>query len=174
MSEQTWEPIQSKPQVKEETSNEVTKTWEPPVLTLTPPSATNRPETEHTVTATLKESDGTPIAGVVVDFEVTAGPNVGIVDGDTTDLNGEATFTSTDQGLATGIDTIEATCVVTDIGMVDITDIPLQATAEKNWIRHDIIPGMTSWGTMAAVLGLCAMALLMLRRKGRLYYTTTR
>jgi hypothetical protein len=157
-----------------ETSNEVTKTWEPPVLTLTPPSATNRPETEHTVTATLKESDGTPIQGVMVNFEVTAGPNVGIVDSDTTDVNGEATFTYTDQGLATGPDTIEATCVVTDIGMVDITDIPLQATAEKTWKRHDVIPGMTAWGTMAAVLGLCAMALLMLRRRGRLYYTTTR
>jgi hypothetical protein len=155
-----------------ETSNQVTKTWEPPVLTLTPLSATNPPQTEHTVTAMLTESDGTPIPGVLVEFEITDGPNVGLTGSDTTNASGEATFVYTDQGLATGTDTIVATCTVEDIGGVDITDIPLQASAGKTWKKHDIIPGMTTWGTIAAVLGLCVMALAMIRRRGILYYST--
>jgi hypothetical protein len=90
-----------------------------PTITLDPPSATNVVGSDHTVTATVV-IDGQ----ADVEFNVTDGPNAGDTGSDSTDGNGEATFTYTGDGGA-GTDTIEA-CVV---------DFPeLCTTATKTWV----------------------------------------
>ena len=77
------------------------------VITLEPNTDTNYVGEQHTVVATVKDSDGNPISGVEVEFEVISGPNVGTTGTDTTDANGEATFTYTGSG-DEGTDTIVA------------------------------------------------------------------
>jgi PKD repeat protein len=76
-------------------------------ITLTPPTATNYTGTDHTVTATVKDNLLSPVVGVQVTFDVTAGPNTGKTGTDTTDGAGEATFTYTGDG-GVGTDTIRA------------------------------------------------------------------
>ena len=78
-------------------------------ITLSPDEDTNPLGTDHTVTA-LVEEDGSPVVGVDVTFEIVAGPNVGDGGVDTTDANGEATFTYTGDG-GIGTDIIEATFI---------------------------------------------------------------
>ncbi len=107
----------------------------PPTITLDPPSDTNTVGEDHTVTATVEE-DGEPL-DADVEFEVTDGPNAGDTGSDSTDGNGEATFTYTGDGGA-GTDTIEA-CVV---------DFPeLCTTATKTWV---VEPTPTPTPTVAA------------------------
>ena len=74
-------------------------------LNLTPATATNPVGTAHTVTATLTDTGGTPIAGAPISFAVT-GVNAPSPGNDTTDANGQATFTYT--GTNTGQDQIAA------------------------------------------------------------------
>jgi len=80
-------------------------------IDLSPEEATNElPTPDHTVTATVAAGADGGVPGVVVNFEVLSGPNVGAIGSDITDGNGEATFTYTaTQGLAgLGTDVIEA------------------------------------------------------------------
>jgi hypothetical protein len=77
-----------------------------PVCSLTPMTATNQAGTSHTVTATVTLS-GSPLMGVMVNFSVTAGPNLGASGTGTTDVNGQAMFTYTSNGTV-GTDTIQA------------------------------------------------------------------
>ena len=63
---------------------------------------------DHTVTAKAESTGGTPVAGATVVFEVIDGPNAGLTGTDTTDSNGEATFTYTDGAATGGQDTIQA------------------------------------------------------------------
>ena len=79
----------------------VTKTWTAPqasYLNVTPDSDANPPRTAHTLTATVRDSAGNPIAGINVDFELMSGPNA--------DLN----TTRADLECATGT---AGTCTVT-------------------------------------------------------------
>ena len=76
-------------------------------IVLGPASASNPVGTQHTVTAKVADENGDPVQGKLVTFEVTSGPNVGETGTDTTDANGEATFTYTGDGGA-GTDEIEA------------------------------------------------------------------
>src|SRR5690606_32594117 len=62
-------------------------------ILLTPTSATNPVNTNHTLTARIQDTLGDPVSGRDVDFEVIAGPNTGLTGSDVTDGNGEATFT---------------------------------------------------------------------------------
>jgi hypothetical protein len=62
----------------------------------------------HTVTALTLASNHAPIAGVTVNFSVISGPNAGATGSGTTESNGQATFTYTDNGGA-GTDDIVAT-----------------------------------------------------------------
>ena len=86
----------------------------PPEITLEPGQDTNPVGTRHTVTATVTEQ-GQPAAGVLVDFDVTAGPNMGQqsppCDAPTltcqTDANGQVSWTYQSNGIA-GTDTIRA------------------------------------------------------------------
>lgn len=75
-------------------------------IVLTPPSATNMVGLSHTVTATLQDSNGNPIAGRMVTFTIVSGPNAGITGSQDSDSNGHATFTYT--STLVGTDTIQA------------------------------------------------------------------
>jgi hypothetical protein len=80
-------------------------------IVLGPTDATNPVGTQHTVTAKVTDGTGQPVSGIVVSFEVLSGPNDGKTGTDTTDANGEATFTYTDDGGA-GTDQIQASFLV--------------------------------------------------------------
>jgi hypothetical protein len=81
----------------------------PGQMSLTPLIDLNPLGTNHTVTATFLEpvAPNDPIQGVLITFEVLSGPNAGDMGTDTTDVNGEATFTYTGDGGA-GVDVIQA------------------------------------------------------------------
>jgi hypothetical protein len=68
-------------------------------ITLTPSAATNQVGTPHTVTATVRDQFGQPVAGANVDFSITQGPNAGLAQAGMTDAvtnaQGQATFTYT-------------------------------------------------------------------------------
>lgn len=76
-------------------------------ITLTPATATNPVGTSHTVTATVLDPTGSPVAGVTVTFAVTSGPDAGATGTGVTNSNGQATFTYSNTGGA-GTDTIVA------------------------------------------------------------------
>jgi Mg-chelatase subunit ChlD len=77
----------------------------PATLTLSPKTAVNPVDTEHCVTATVKDALGQPVPGVTVRFTVTGSVNTS--GSATTDANGEATFCYTGPPLP-GVDTIRA------------------------------------------------------------------
>ncbi len=79
-------------------------------IVLSPTSASNPVGTQHTVTAKVTNGDGDPVQGKLVTFNVTSGPNAGDNGTDTTDANGEATFTYTGDG-GVGTDQIQASFV---------------------------------------------------------------
>jgi uncharacterized delta-60 repeat protein len=62
----------------------------PASLTLSPKTATNELDTEHCVTATVKDALGNPVSGVSVRFSVSGSVNTSGMA--TTDANGEAKF----------------------------------------------------------------------------------
>ncbi|TPW12862.1 MAG: hypothetical protein FD127_2387, partial [Acidimicrobiaceae bacterium] len=81
----------------------------------------------HTVTAKAESTGGSPVAGASVVFTILTGPNAGLTGSDTTDSNGEATFTYTDQGPVPsfGTDTIQATIGSLASNIVDMIWTPL-------------------------------------------------
>jgi hypothetical protein len=77
----------------------------PPTLELTPETATNPVNTEHTVTATLEDNAGNPVPGSDIVFEVSgANPQAAVTK--TTAADGTATHAYT--GTNAGTDTIKA------------------------------------------------------------------
>lgn len=81
----------------------VTKTWVAPNtpinLDAEPESDQNIQGTSHTVTATVTDINGAPVAGVEVDFEITSGRNVAqatVCDDFTTNASGQVTCSYTD------------------------------------------------------------------------------
>lgn len=122
-------------------NDNATKQWQAGVvnqggtLTLTPRAATNQVNTPHTVTATVRNQFGQPVQGANVDFQITQGPNAGLVQAGmtdaTTDANGNATFTYTSS--VTGQDTIVA-CSETGGSENDTCNAgEPTATAFKTW-----------------------------------------
>lgn len=90
-------------------SQTVTKVWNVPTtadIPLTPSYDLNLVGEDHTVTATVTDG-GVPQEDVDVTFTVISGPNAGDNGTDTTDANGEATFTYTGDG-GVGTDLIQA------------------------------------------------------------------
>ena len=95
------------------------------ILTLTPFTQTHAVGTTATVSATLTNSCGTPLAGVNVGFTTLAGPNVGITHIDTTDRSGNASFSYTSS--SSGTDTLKA--AVTNLaGTFTSTDVSVTWT----------------------------------------------
>lgn len=62
-------------------------------LTLSPTSGTNKTGESHTVTASVQNATGEPIAGAAVQFRVISGPNEGTTGEASTDSSGKAQFT---------------------------------------------------------------------------------
>ena len=105
-----------------------------PTITLAPADATNEGGTSHTVTATL-DAGGSPVADVLVDFQVRSGPNAGEASdpgecaanaGCTTDASGDVSWTYSSNGLL-GTDTIQA-C------FTDVFGDAHCARAVKHWV----------------------------------------
>ena len=103
-------------------------------IDLLPPTATNElgaitPQT-HTVTATVQAGTDGGVGGVIVNFKILSGPNMGVTGSGTTDSNGEVKFTyMAVQGLAgLGTDVIEA-CFGPDEQGDTACD-----TAQKTWV----------------------------------------
>jgi hypothetical protein len=83
------------------------------MLALTPPAGSNPVGQASTITATVTDQEGRPLAGIPVTFSITTGPNAGATgttdpaDG-RTDANGQVRFTYVGAG-GPGTDTIVAT-----------------------------------------------------------------
>ena len=108
-----------------------------PNLGLDPTTATNPVGTQHTVTATVTNTDDTPRSGVLVTWVVT-GANAGAtgtcVPADcTSGADGKVTFTYT--GANAGDDTINASITVDGSRQT--------ATASKTWTAVEGVPSMT-------------------------------
>lgn len=108
----------------------VTVTAGPPAdITLTPPTADNLVDSQHCVTATVRDEFGNPVPGATVNFS-TAG-STSANGSAVTDADGQASFCYTGPALP-GSDVITATAQ----GGSDPT-----ATAAKNWVIPPSTPG---------------------------------
>ncbi len=94
-------------------------------ISLSPATATNPVGTSHTVTATVLDSTGSPVAGVTVTFAIDSGPDSGMTGTGVTDATGQTTFTYTNNGTA-GTDSISAS-------FIDASGALEKATASKTW-----------------------------------------
>lgn len=121
---------------------EPTAALAPPTIVVDPPAAENPAGASHTLTATIA-SGGTPVGGVLLSFEVTAGPNVGeasdagecSANADcTTDDSGHVSWTYASDGTV-GTDTIE-------VCFIDAGGAERCATATKEWVNRP--PSCTS------------------------------
>jgi hypothetical protein len=72
-------------------------------ITLGPTDSTNPINTNHTVTAKVQDNNGAPVSGESVDFEIIAGPNVGLTATGVTDGAGEVSFTWTSSAAGTDV-----------------------------------------------------------------------
>lgn len=115
----------------------------PATLTLTPPTATNVVDTQHCVTATVRDQFGNPVPGATVNFGVSGSTSAS--GSGTTDANGQAQFCYTGPPLP-GADVITATAV----GGSNPT-----ATAAKRWAIPPSTPGckVTNGGRITAANG---------------------
>ncbi len=76
-------------------------------IVLTPATDTNPVGTPHTVTATVQNSNGQPIANRQIDFSVVSGPNAGAAGSSNTNGSGQTSFTYIGSG-GVGTDRIKA------------------------------------------------------------------
>jgi hypothetical protein len=86
-------------------------------ILLSPARAHLDPGVEHTLSARVLDESGEPAVGVEVSFEILAGQNAGGAGTDTTDENGDASFTYTGSG-EPGWDEIVAEATVDETPMV--------------------------------------------------------
>jgi hypothetical protein len=98
----------------------------PNLISLEPGTDLNCTGEEHTVVATIENTDGEPQENISVTFEVVSGPNLGKVDVLLTAADGTASWTYEDTGLVAGTDEISA-CFTDDSG------IEICAAASKEW-----------------------------------------
>ena len=108
---------------------------EPATLTLSPKAATNDVDTEHCVTATVRDASGSPVPDVTVRFSVTGSVNTS--GSDATDANGEATFCYQGPELP-GTDAISAFADTDDDGTQDPGEP--SDTASKVWTLPSSTP----------------------------------
>jgi PKD repeat protein len=91
-------------------------------IILSPSNSTAYMNTQHTLTATLQDDSGSPLADQDVTFTIVSGPNSGTNYHTTTDATGKATFPYT--GTSEGVDTVEASF----IGSAETEVVSNQAT----------------------------------------------
>lgn len=104
-------------------------------ITLGPTNSTNPVNTSHTVTAKVQDDNGDPTSGVLVDFEITEGPNAGTTGSNTTDANGEATFS--------WVSAVAGTDVVVARFTDSQQNIKTSNEARKTWEDSDLPPVQT-------------------------------
>jgi len=104
-------------------------------ILLAPVSASNPVGSEHTVTATVQDDLGNPIVGRDVTFTIVSGPHAGLSYIDTTDANGQATFTYT--GTSAGTDVIEATMVDSQGNTVTSNQVTKEWTVTETYLCPD-------------------------------------
>lgn len=119
-------------------------------LSLNPPTATNPVDTEHCVAATVQDASGSPVANVVVRFEVTG--SVTTSGFATTDSNGTANFCYDGPPLP-GADTITAFADSNGSNAQDPGEPTGSAT--KTWVVPASTPlcEITNGGTIIAANG---------------------
>jgi hypothetical protein len=115
-------------------------------LSLAPAAQTHPIDNTATVSATFLNACGSPLSGVLVKFDVIAGPNVGLSGSGVTDASGAARFTYT--GMVVGTDTLRAS-VTNSVGFITNSN-----TVSVTWIV-EFAPGGGSFviGDNNAVLG---------------------
>lgn len=96
-------------------------------IELLPRTAQNPICTDHSVTATVTDAGGDPMADQPVDFAITTGPNAGATASELTDENGEAVFGWSSNG---GIGTDRVTASVANSG--------LSALASTSWVSEGV------------------------------------
>jgi hypothetical protein len=103
-------------------------------IVLGPLAATNAIGASHTVTATVVDDAGAPVAGRSVSFMVESGPNAGASGSAATNASGQASFSYV--GASTGTDTVVAT--MTDShGMLKTSN-----EVTKLWVVFDPFGGL--------------------------------
>ncbi|WP_202320074.1 Ig-like domain-containing protein [Archaeoglobus neptunius] len=124
-------------------------------IVLSPVSATNALNTQHTVTATVQDDHGQPIAGRNVTFTIVSGPNAGLTDIAVTDINGQASFTYT--STSAGTDVIVAS-------MVNSQGVTVQSNqVEKTWEGAPSVPEFPP--VAVGALGMLAAIVLLRARR---------
>ncbi|MEO8438730.1 MAG: Ig-like domain-containing protein [Spartobacteria bacterium] len=112
-------------------------------IVLVPASSTDRVGQLQTVTATVQDNDGQPVAAQAVTFHVISGPNEDLMETNDTDENGKATFTYTSTDA--GTDMIEA--CFTNSQMEEVCS----NTVDVTWIAAPT--GLRNLSTRAHVMG---------------------
>jgi hypothetical protein len=124
----------------------------PATLTLDPATATNPVDTEHCVTATVKDAFGNPTPGITVRFSVTGSVNTS--GSATTDANGQAKFCYDGPALP-GMDAITAYADTDDDNTQDAGEP--SGAASKTWVLPVTTPGceikITNGGWIIATNG---------------------
>ncbi len=95
----------------------------PASLVLTPATASIPAGTSGSITATVTDSNSSPVPNAIVFFSFNSGPNAGAAGPISTDANGQAVFSYTDNGGA-GTDVIQAT-----VGSLIATPVSINWTA---------------------------------------------
>jgi hypothetical protein len=105
----------------------------PATLTLSPKTATNQVDSQHCVTATVRDADGNPASGVTVYFDVQGAPAGNSASGSaTTGASGQASFCYQGPALGPSTDAITAFADSNESGTQDAGE-PSDA-AQKTWV----------------------------------------
>jgi hypothetical protein len=105
----------------------------PATLTLAPKTDTNPVDTQHCVTATVRDATGNPVLNVTVRFRVQGAPAGNTASGSqTTNTGGQATFCYQGPALAPSTDVITAFADTNDNSVQDLGE-PFDV-AQKSWV----------------------------------------
>jgi Bacterial Ig-like domain (group 1) len=121
-------------------------------IILNPPSQSLFTGSTATVTATVKDSVGNPVAGVTVTFKVTSGPDAGLTGSGTspTNASGNASFNIT--GASAGTDTVVAS-FVDSTGTTDFSNpvtVDWEAPIKATGINVSAVEGAPFTGPVAS------------------------
>lgn len=157
-----------------EPSDTATKTWVPTTIDLAPPAATNFIGEEHTLTATLTETEsGSPVPDSQL-LVIVTGANPGAAEGSPetearTDDSGNVTVTY--RGRAAGTDTIT---VCQDVNLDrQCGDGEATATATKTWVGLPVsgmrLTSLIGSAVVVVLLGSAMLAAVLLVNRRRRY-----
>jgi hypothetical protein len=131
-------------------------------ILLSPSSATATVGDQHTVTATVQDDDGNPVGSKRVNINVNSGPHAGYNLAETTDANGQVSFTYT--GTAVGTDVIVASFMDNQDVVITSSEVTCiwEESGNNNNNNNEIPEFPTIALPIAAVIGI---AFIFNRRK---------